>query len=102
MFWSLLFGSFIDRRLFTFIIPYYVSSMYFITLIFFNEPDWAARDCPLHCPDPSLLKAASRLSSQWPGRGGGGCPGWRESCPCSTWARQGIALKHTYVSCIAH
>ncbi len=34
--------------------------------------DWAAHGCPLHCPDPSLLKAASRLSSYWPGMGGGG------------------------------
>jgi hypothetical protein len=35
--------------------------------------DWAARKGPLHCPDPSFLGAASRLTSQWlRGRGGEG------------------------------
>jgi hypothetical protein len=29
---------------------------------------WAACKCPLHCPGPSLLRAISRLSLQWPGR----------------------------------
>jgi hypothetical protein len=29
---------------------------------------WAACKCPLHCPGPSLLKAASRLSPQVPGQ----------------------------------
>ena len=41
---------------------------------------WAACKCPLHCPGPSLLKAASRLSPHYPrqirrgvgAQGGGG------------------------------
>jgi hypothetical protein len=34
--------------------------------------DWAVRGCPLHCPDPSLLRATHRLSLGWPGREGRG------------------------------
>jgi hypothetical protein len=34
--------------------------------------------------------------------GGGRCPGWRGTGPCSIWARQVIALQHTGFNCAAH
>ncbi len=39
---------------------------------------WAACECPLHCPGPSLLKATSRLSLQWQGRLEKGRVPWEE------------------------
>jgi hypothetical protein len=64
---------------------------------------WAACKCPLHCPGPSLLKAASRLSPQYPGRSEGGWVLRVEGAgPCSMWAKQGTSLQHTDLFCIVH
>jgi hypothetical protein len=55
-----------------------MNNVYIHCLVAADVLDWAARGCPQRCPDPSLLKATSRLSSQWPGVGGGRQVPWVE------------------------